>query len=92
MPSRWTMGDEGPVRERGKNLMTPLIEHLDTRLSSSQWYYGDVWSIVDMYLYWCYTTAEEGEFSLDGYDHIARHRHAQEQMPAFKAAIAREQK
>lgn len=92
MPSRWTMGDIEPVRERGKNLMAPLIENLETRLSSSQWYYGDVWSIVDTYLYWCYTTAEEGEFSLDGFDHIARHRRAQEQMPAFKAAIAREQK
>lgn len=92
MPKRWTMGDIAPVRERGKTLMKPLIEHLDTRLEKSTWYYDEAWSIVDMYLYWCYTTAEKGEFSLDGYDHIARHRRAQEQMPAFKAAIAREQK
>ena len=92
MPSRWTMGDVEPVRERGKNLMAPLIKQLETRLATSEWYYEGTWSIVDMYLYWCYTTAEEGKFSLEGFDHIARHRHAQEQMPAFKAAIAREQK
>lgn len=92
MPSRWTMGDVEPVRERGKDLMTPLIEQLDSSLATSEWYYGEAWSIVDMYLYWCYTRAEEGQFSLDGFDHIARHRRAQEQMPAFQAAIAREQK
>ncbi|MEP3655533.1 MAG: glutathione S-transferase family protein [Litorimonas sp.] len=92
MPSRWTMGDVEPVRERGKDLMKPLMEHLESRLATSKWYYGEAWSIVDTYLYWCYTTAEEGQFSLDGFDHIARHRRAQEQMPAFRAAIAREQK
>lgn len=92
MPSRWTMGDVKPVRERGKDLMTPLINHLESRLAASEWYYGETWSIVDTYLYWCYTTAEEGQFSLDGFDHIARHRRAQEQMPAFQAAIAREKK
>lgn len=92
MPSRWTMGDVAPVRARGKDLMRPLIEHLENRLGATQWYYGDVWSIVDTYLYWCYTTAEKGEFSLGGFEHIARHRRAQEQMPAFKAALAREQK
>lgn len=91
MPSRWTMGDVEPVRERGKDLMKPLVENLDARLATNPWYYGETWSIVDTYLYWCYTTAEKGEFSLGGFDHIARHRRAQEEMPAFKAAIAREQ-
>lgn len=90
MPSRWTVGDIEPVRERGKLLMRPLLEQLNTRLSNSPWYYGKVWSIVDAYFYWCYTTAEKGNFVLDGFDHINNHRRAIEKMPAFKAAIAKE--
>lgn len=92
MPSRWTMGDVKPVRERGKDLFNPLINHLEERLGKTPWYYGETWSIVDTYLYWCYITAEKGEYSLEEFENIARHRRAQEQMPAFKAAIAREQK
>ena len=89
-PNLWTTGDEEPVRARGKQLINPLIEQLDARLATSPWYYGNVWSIVDTYLYWCYTRAEKGGFSLDDFSHIADHRSAQEDMPAFKAAIARE--
>ena len=92
MPSRWTIGDVEPVRARGKALMKPLIDHLEARLGETPWYYGDTWSIVDTYLYWCYITAEKGEYSLEGLDHIALHRAAQERMPAFKSAMAREQK
>ena len=90
MPSRWTVGDVEPVRERGKLLMQPLLEQLNTRLSNSPWYYGKVWSIIDAYFYWCYTTAEKGDFVLDDFDHINSHRLAIEKMPAFQAAIARE--
>lgn len=91
MPSRWTMGDVAPVRERGKNLMKPLIKHLENRLETSTWYYGETWSIVDMYLYWCYTTAEKGEYSLDNSPHINNHRNAIEALTAFKRALAREE-
>lgn len=92
MPSRWTRGDVEPVRARGKDLMKPLIEHLEAWLGETPWYYGDRWSIVDTYLYWCYITAEKGEYSLEGLEHIARHRSAQEEMPAFKSTMARELK
>jgi glutathione S-transferase len=90
MPTRWTTGDVEPVRDRGKQLMRPLLEHLDARLAAAPWYYGNTWSIVDMYLYWSYTTAEKGEYALDGFDHIEDHRRAIETMSAFKAALARE--
>jgi glutathione S-transferase len=90
MPMRWTVGDIEPVRERGKLLIAPLIEQLDDRLQKSPFYYGTDWSIIDVYLYWCYTTAEAGQFSLTGKAGIEAHRKSIEALPAFQATLARE--
>lgn len=90
MPIRWTTGDPAPVRERGKLLVKPLFEWFDARLSGRQWWYGDSWSIIDVYFYWNYTTAEEGEYDLSGLDNLAAHRARVEALPAFQRAILRE--
>jgi glutathione S-transferase len=90
MPMRWTTGDVAPVRERGVELLTPCIEQLEARLREAEWWYGD-WSIIDVYFYWAYTTAEEGQFDLTPYPNINRHRLAIEALPAFQAALSREE-
>lgn len=90
MPIRWTTGDPAPVRERGKQLIAPLLARLEARLEGQPWWYGQGWSIIDTYLYWCYTTAEEGGYDLSGLDQIADHRRRVAQHPAFLRAIARE--
>jgi glutathione S-transferase len=89
VPSRWTTGDEAPVRERGVELFTPCVQILEERLSDRDWWFGD-WSILDVYFYWAYTTAEEGQFDLSPYPNINRHRLAVEALPAFQRALARE--
>jgi glutathione S-transferase len=89
MPSRWTTGDIAPVRERGVELLTPCVQQLEERLARADYWYG-AWSIIDVYFYWAYTTAEEGAFDLSPYPNINRHRAAVEALPAFQAAIARE--
>lgn len=90
MPVRWTTGDPAPVRERGVELLTPCMNQLEARVSQAEWWYDD-WSIVDVYLYWAYTTAEEGQFDLSPYPGIARHRAAIEELPAFRRALVREE-
>jgi glutathione S-transferase len=89
VPSRWTIGEEAPVRARGKELLTPCVRQLEERLSDRRWWYED-WSIIDVYFYWAYTTAEEGEFDLSPYSNINRHRRDVEALPAFQRALARE--
>jgi glutathione S-transferase len=91
MPVRWTTGDPDPVRERGKELVKPLFEGLDALLARQPWWFGDDWSIIDVYAYWNYTTAEQGQYDLAGLDHIADHRRRVEAHPAFQRALAREQ-
>ncbi len=90
VPSRWTIGEEAPVRARGVELFTPCIKILDERIADQDWWYGD-WSIIDVYFYWAYTTAEEGQFDLSPYANVNRHRLAIEALPAFQRALAREQ-
>lgn len=90
MPMRWTTGDIAPVRERGVELLMPCIEQLESRLSEGEWWYGK-WSIIDVYFYWAYTTAEEGQFNLSPYPGINRHRVQIEAHPAFQRALAREE-
>lgn len=90
MPIRWTTGDPAPVRERGKQLMAPLLARLEQRLAVQPWWYGEAWSILDTYLYWCYTTAEEGEYDLSGLVAIADHRRRAAAHPAFMRALERE--
>lgn len=90
MPVRWTTGDPAPVRERGKQLVKPLVEAFDARMADRQWWYGDTWSIIDVYFYWNYTTAEEGQYDLDGLANLAAHRARVEAWPAFQRALARE--
>jgi glutathione S-transferase len=90
MPSRWTTGDVAPIRERGVELLTPCITQLEARLAESDWWYP-VWSILDVYFYWAYTTAEEGFFDLSPFANIARHRARIEALPAFRSALAREE-
>jgi glutathione S-transferase len=89
VPSRWTTGEEAPVRERGVELLTPCVRILEERLADREWWFGD-WSILDVYFYWAYTTAEEGQFDLSPYPEINRHRLAVEALPAFQRALARE--
>jgi glutathione S-transferase len=90
VPSRWTLGEEAPVRERGRDLLNPLVDALEARLGGSRWYYGDKWSIIDVYFYWAYTTAEEGTYDLSDRPDINRHRAQVEALPAFIRARARE--
>ena len=89
MPIRWTTGDTAPVRERGVELLTPCLAILEERLAAQDYWYG-LWSIIDVYFYWAYTTAEEGQFDLSPYPNINRHRLAIEALPAFQRAVARE--
>lgn len=91
MPIRWTIGDEAPVRERGRDLMNPMVDALEARLADGTWYYGDAWSIIDVYFYWAYTTADEGTYDFSDRPEINRHRAQVEALPAFIRARVREE-
>ena len=91
VPFLWTVGDHLPVREKGRQLLTPLVRQLDEKMLRQPWWFGDTWSIVDIYLWWAYINAEIGEFPLEGWEGIAAHRARCEARPALQRALAREE-
>lgn len=64
MPIRFTDGDPSGVRAKGMEYATAMFAQVEERVSGDRWWYGDTWSIVDVYVNWCVMTAISGEPSL----------------------------
>ena len=58
--------------------------------SSATWWYGEQWSIVDVYLYWVFSTAAKGAFNMEDYPALAAHAERVRARPSFQRALARE--
>jgi len=91
VPFMMTKGDPAPVRERGGELFSSLLDQLDEELARRRWWFGDDWSIVDTYFWWAYINSEFGGFDLSPWKNVARHRADNEALPQLKRALAREQ-
>ncbi|MBN4075894.1 MAG: glutathione S-transferase [SAR86 cluster bacterium] len=89
-PDHYTVGDTSGVNESGHIGFTKVIGQLEQHFSSNHWWYGDTWSIVDVYLYWVYSTAQAGGFSLDDYPAVNAHTKRVRARPSFQRALARE--
>lgn len=71
MPSRFTDDDPSGVRAKGVEFTTAMFGRVEQRLASNSWWYGEAWSIVDVYLCWAFTTAASTELlSVDDYPAI----------------------
>ena len=91
VPMLWTTGDVEPVKERGGQLFSDLLDQLDRELAQRRWWFGEEWSIVDTYFWWAYINSEFGGFDLSPWKNVARHRADNEALPQLQRALAREQ-
>jgi glutathione S-transferase len=90
VPSMWTTGDIDPVRERGRELLAGVVQQLEDHLTDRPWWYGEDWSIIDTYLWWAYTNAEIGGFSIVDFPQVQAHRQRNTALPQLQRALARE--
>lgn len=90
MPSRYTKGDSSGIAADGAEKMAKECEALSARLRDGRWWYGERWSIVDVYLYWCYSTAAKGAFTLEPYPDLLAHAERVRARPSFQRALAAE--
>lgn len=91
MPIRYTDGDPSGVQAKGQEYLHDVCAQVDERLRDADWWYGDQWSIVDVYLYWLMTTAASARFPVEKYPHIAMLLHRVQERPSFERALAREE-
>ncbi len=90
VPMMWTVGDVEPVRERGRELFSGVLDQLDAELANRRWWFGEEWSIVDTYFWWAYINSEFAGFDLSPWTNVARHRADNEALPQLQRALARE--
>lgn len=89
MPHRATTGDPAPVREAAIAAMTPLLASIDARLAQQPWWFGERWSIVDVYLSWVLGMCEGG-VEVSQLPALAAHRQKVRARPSFQRALERE--
>ncbi len=91
MPTRFTDGDASGVRQRGIEKTTHILNVAEHRLTDDSWWYGDRWSILDVYINWGLMTALSTDlFPLERYPAIKSHIHRVRERPSFEAAFARQ--
>ncbi len=73
-PARFnTTGDTDGIKALGIEYYQPVLKRLSERFEAGKWWYGAEWSIVDTYLNWNYTTAQNGGLDLSAYPAVQRH-------------------
>lgn len=88
-PDKYTVGDPADVMADGMRKFatecTRIAEGVDGR-----WWYGDRWSIIDVYLFWLCNVAEKGGFPLSDYPAIVDHAARVRRIAPLQRALERE--
>lgn len=90
VPMRYTDGETEGIRAKGVELFTDAMMLIEAQLSTTSWWFGEQWSVVDVYLNWLYRTAELGRFSLEPYPGVRDHDQRVRARPSYVAALAQE--
>ena len=71
MPVRFTTGDDlQGVRARGQEYLHSIMLQINERLADNRWWYGEHWSVMDVYLAWCCMIAVSANWPLADYANL----------------------
>lgn len=90
-PMRVTTGDPEPVRAHALQTLAPILRDIDRRVAGERWWYGEAWSILNVYLAWVFGMAVGGGASAADYPALLSHQDRVRQRPSFQRALKREQ-
>lgn len=91
MPVRFTDGDPTGVQAKGREYLQGVCSQVSERVAGNAWWYGAQWSIVDVYLYWLFSTATSAGFPIGDYPNVAGLIERVQERPSFQRAKAREE-
>ena len=80
------------VWEKACHAMMKFFNHINDRLTSRPWWYGDQWSAIDAYLYWIFWRVEGADFDVAKYPHFKDHFDRMELRPSVQCAWERERR
>ncbi|MEM8917465.1 MAG: glutathione S-transferase family protein [Pseudomonadota bacterium] len=91
MPIHFTDGDPSGVQAKGVEKLNAALPSIEARLANGNWWYGEDWSIVDVYLNWCLTIALSTGFSFAENPAIAGHFAKVMEWPSVQKMMAKEE-
>jgi glutathione S-transferase len=80
------------VQDIAFGAMDEHFDRIDRQLAKGQWWYGDQWSALDAYLYWCFWRVQGAGYHVDKFKHYATHAENMEKRPSVQRAIERDMK
>jgi glutathione S-transferase len=92
MPGFFADGAEAErsVWNKAVAMMRLNFEVVEARLGAGVWWYGDVWSVMDAYLYWVWFRVTGAGFDPGPFPRFAEHARRMETRPAVRRALAHE--
>ncbi|MBR0755331.1 glutathione S-transferase family protein [Bradyrhizobium jicamae] len=90
LPSRFTDGETEGIKRDGLKKFDLEVQRIADRLAGQDWWYGDHWSIVDVYLHWLYNIAASGGFPLDAYPSLRDHAQRVSCRASYAQSLERE--
>lgn len=91
MPQRATTGDHDPVRATAIAQLTPELEMLQQRYTAAPWWFGQDWSILDVYLAWIAGMCIGAGIDMTAYGAVLAHMGRVRARPSFQRALVLEQ-
>lgn len=91
-PTLFSEQDPAGAKHLAINSFAAVATDLSDRLQEQPYWYGSTWSIVDVYIYWVYSTARVGGFPLNEYAALLSHSERVRSRASFQRALEREKK
>ena len=89
-PGRLTMSGTEHVRAKGLAGWETVLPRIEQRLSDRTWWYGDSWSIVDVYLNWSFSGLMADWLKIPEHPVLSAHGQRVHARPSYQRAIHRE--
>ena len=89
-PGRFTTTGMENVRAKGLDGWKLVLLRIEKRLGGRQWWYGDTWSIVDVYLNWSFSGLMADWLKLSEIPALIEHQRRVQARPSYVRAMARE--
>lgn len=88
-PDKYSVGDPADIIADGMRKFAAECERIAEGVDG-RWWYGDHWSIIDVYLFWLCNVAEKGGFPLSDYPAIVAHAARVRRLVPLRRALERE--
>ncbi|GAB3113873.1 glutathione S-transferase family protein [Aestuariicella hydrocarbonica] len=79
------------VKQKGIEAMDAGFSLIEDRLGENDWWYGNTWSAMDVYIYWVYTRVQRCDFDFSRYPQYVNLAQRMEEIPAVQRAIVKEE-